>query len=184
LEAIIGAMDEVSSTAKKKSPGKVPKRFSQPDKEEEGSTGKKPPNHEGDIDAHPHKQRKMTDLDTPSKRPRGNLTLRGLLPMPINHASRKRKAEARLKKMVCESLTQRSPWRPQEAEKRAGFEGKGALFLHVSWPVGLFSPALSRRPWLQFRRTHTCILRPFLPSIALFGLLSASLALTLDYVSW
>lgn len=52
-----------------------------------------------EVDAQPNKQRKMSDLDTPRRR--GNLTLKGLLPMPVNLASRKRKEEARLRKMVC-----------------------------------------------------------------------------------
>jgi len=72
------------------------------------SAGKSPGNMESangaidsvdDVDAHPVKRRKMSDLDTP-KRERVNLTLRGLMPSPINFAARRKKADARLKKMV------------------------------------------------------------------------------------
>lgn len=55
--------------------------------------------HDEEYGSPPNKSSKLSDLDTPRKK--GSLILRSLLPTPTNHTSRRKKAEARLRKMVC-----------------------------------------------------------------------------------
>lgn len=89
---------------------------------------------DGEIDHQDNKKRKLAEQETPKRsRGRGSHTLRGLLPSPVDHAARKRKHEARIRKMVrlyillyisFHLFTLHHPLsKPMEAQQKLGSDG-------------------------------------------------------------
>lgn len=89
------------------SPSTLPAALSSPTKEStteafsSGENGFEQSDSANGSEYCPQKSRKLKDQDTP-KRDRLTSTLRSLMPSPVNHAARKKKADARMKKLVRE----------------------------------------------------------------------------------